>query len=113
MTESSMILSPYLNLSHPVPFHSFSASDIEPIILELLDRTKADLKKIEQTEIVNFENILVALDRLGQDLEACMTVYSQLESLLGTTEIRGAMQKVQPKVSAFYATIPFSEPLPK
>ena len=77
----------------------------------MLNEAKQDLKSIETNEAINYEAVLGQLDRLGENLESCLTVYSQLESLLGTAELREAMRKAQPLVSAFYATIPFSAPL--
>lgn len=111
MSEQIEDISPFMKLSHPLPFHQFSAEDIVPNITQLLNEARHELQKIESVKDVNYENVLSALDRLGENLESALTVYSQLKSLLGTPEIRQAMQEVQPQVSSFYATIPFSQPL--
>ena len=95
-------------LSHPLPFNAFQPQDIQPTVEALLNQARKELKSIEEDQTIDYDSVLGALDRLGEHLESCMTVYSQLESLLGTTELRQAMQAVQPQVSAFYATIPFS-----
>ena len=107
----TQINSPFLNLSHPIPFNAFSTKHVVGHINQLLNEAKQDLKDIETNEAINYETVLGRLDRLGENLESCLTVYSQLESLLGTAELREAMRKAQPQVSAFYATIPFSAPL--
>lgn len=111
MTQYTQHISPFLALTHPLPFDQFDVKDMIPTVTELLDRSRLALKEIENATETNYESVLGALDRLGEYLESCMTVYSQLESLLGTNEIRAAMQEVQPLVSAFYATIPFSASL--
>ena len=103
--------SPFLNLSHPIPFDSFTTEHVVHHITQLLEEAKRDLGTIETTSEVTYETVLDQLDRLGENLESCLTVYSQLESLLGTTELREAMREAQPQVSAFYATIPFSKAL--
>lgn len=111
MSENFDSKSPFLKLSHPMPFHLFSDKEIVSNINVLLENAKTHLKTIENSSIVTYDSILGELDRLGEHLESCITAYSQLESLLGTPAIREAMQTVQPQVSAFYATIPFSEVL--
>ena len=111
MTTQITSKSPFLSLQHPIPFMKFEAATIIPVVTELLTTSRAALKEIENTPETTYDSVLGALDRLGEDLESCVTVFSQLESLLGTDEIREAMQEVQPQVSAFYATIPFSVPL--
>ena len=95
--------SPFLNLNHPIPFDSFATEHVVDHINQLLIEAKQDLDNIETSKELNYEAVLGQLDRLGENLESCLTVYSQLESLLGTTELREAMRKAQPQVSAFYA----------
>jgi oligopeptidase A len=111
MLDNHDLESPYLNLSHPIPFDQFTDRDIISNVDILLKRAHDHLKAIENTSVINYHSILGALDKLGEHLESCITTYSQLESLLGTQALRDAMQVVQPRVSAFYATIPFSEAL--
>ena len=107
--EVTSLSETFLTPSHPLPFDQFNPQDIQSTIETLLEQARADLHLIEEDQTISYENILGALDRLGEHLESSLTLYSQLESLLGTSEIREAMQVVQPQVSAFYATIPFSE----
>lgn len=107
----TQINSPFLNLSHPIPFDLFATEQVVDHITQLLEEAKRDLKNIEDSQEITYDSILGRLDRLGENLESCLTVYSQLESLLGTSELREAMRQAQPQVSAFYATIPFSTAL--
>lgn len=99
------------SLSHPLPFHEVDAGSISPAIDALLTRAKSNLERIESVDVPTYERVMRALDGMDSSLEDAYTLCSQLESLLGTPELRAAYEEIQPKVSAFYATIPFSAPL--
>ena len=103
--------SPLNSLSHPLPFDHFNSEEVIPNVEELLKEVNQAMRDLETSSPCSPQALITQLDQLGGRLEAFMTYYSQLESLLGTDELREALREVQPKVSAFYATIPFSEPL--
>jgi oligopeptidase A len=111
MSETPPSARPFLSPTHPLPFQFFEPSRITANVEVLLNQADEQLKEIESSSDLTYAGVLGALDRLGEHLESCMTMYSQLESLLGSEEIRAAMREVQPKVSAFYAQIPFSADL--
>ena len=111
ISSSESTPSPFLQLSHPIPFHDFKVDQMVEVAETLLSQAQAELQALEQSAAASYQEVLGHLDQIGEHLESCLTTYSQLESLLGSAEIREAMQKIQPQVSAFYATIPFSAPL--
>jgi oligopeptidase A len=101
--------SPLSHLTHPLPFDLIHPSDLEECVDQLLEEAQNELTDLENLESATYFSFFTAYDRLGNRLEDCLSVCSQLKSLLGTSEWREVYQKIQPKVSAFYARIPFSE----
>ena len=57
------------------------------------------------------QNPLRALDTMTERLDYAMNVVRHLESVATTAELRAAYNAVQPKVSAFYASIPLNDDL--
>src|SRR5689334_3672370 len=99
-------MNPLLKIEFRVPFDKIEASQIEPAIDELL----ADAgKRLDQT-IVS-ERPLHALDEMTERLDYAMSVIRHLESVATTPEFRAAYNAVQPKVSAFYSSLPLNEGL--
>jgi len=99
------------SLSHPLLFDLIEADAIVPAIDTLLIQAREALGELERVEEPNYERVMSALDLLDAPLQDAYTLCSQLESLLGTPELREAYRAIQPKVSSFYATLPFSSPL--
>ncbi len=104
--------SPLLAIEHPIPFDQVQAADIEPAIGALLAQAQAGLAELESsTEACTYDNTLGALERLTQRLARAMGVIGHLESVATTPPLREAYNAVQPKVSAFYSSIPLSSGL--
>src|SRR5258708_35784763 len=99
-------MNPLLEISFRIPFDKFEAVHVEPAADELL----ADAaQRLEQT--IASDGPLQALDTLTEKLDYAMSVVRHLESVATTPELRVAFNAVQPKVSAFYSSIPLNEPL--
>ena len=81
-------------------------SQVEPAIDELL----ADAARRLDETIASPEP-LHALDTMTERLEYAMNVVRHLESVATTPELRAAFNAVQPKVSAFYSSLPLNEGL--
>ena len=99
-------MNPLLTVSFRVPFDKIQASDVEPAIDELL----ADAEKRLESVIASARP-LHALDTMTERLDYAMSVVRHLESVATTPELRAAFNAVQPKVSAFYASLPLNEAL--
>ena len=97
-------------LVHPLPCNQIKADEIETVVDQLLVQSENELKRIEQIKEINYQTIFESLDRLSNRLDDYMVLCSQLESLLSDQALSDAYEKVQPKVSAFYARLPFSQP---
>ena len=99
-------MNPLLEIQYRFPFDKVQASDVEPAIDELL----ADAaRRLEQT--VASDDPLSALDVMTEKLDFAMGVVRHLESVATTPELRAAHNAVQPKISAFYSSIPLHQGL--
>ena len=112
MTDQSA-LNPLIAMTHPLPFDQIQAGHIEEAVDVLLTKARVHKEALESITSPTYETFFKGMDLMGASLEDCLSVCSQLESLLGDPDIRSAYQRIQPKVSAFYAQIPFSGPLYK
>ncbi len=99
-------MNPLLEISFRVPFDKIQAADVEPAIDALL----ADAAlRLDAT--IGSEHPLHALDTMTEKLDYAMGVVRHLESVATTPELRVAFNAVQPKVSAFYSSLPLNEAL--
>jgi oligopeptidase A len=99
-------MNPLLEISFRVPFDRIHPSDVEPAIDELL----ADAQR-RLTETIASPQPVHALDTMTERLEYAMSVVRHLESVATTPELRAAFNAVQPKVSAFYSSLPLNQEL--
>ncbi len=99
-------MNPLLEISFRVPFDKIEAAHVEPAIDELL----ADAaRRLDET--IASERPLHALDAMTERLDYAMNVVRHLESVATTPALRAAFNAVQPKVSAFYSSVPLNEGL--
>lgn len=111
MAEQSTT-NPLLKQQFPVPFDAFRAEQVQPAIAELLAEMKRRLEQLSAPgQLRNYENTLIALDRLTEPLDYAMSVVRHLESVATTPELRAAYNAVQEPVSEFYTSIPLNEAL--
>src|SRR4051794_30098080 len=99
-------MNPLLEISFRVPFDQIKAEHVEPAIDALL----ADAQR-RLDETIASPRPLHALDTLTERLDYAMNVVRHLESVATTPELRAAYNAVQPKVSAFYSSLPLNERL--
>ena len=82
------------------------AEHVEPAIALLLEQMKNRLADLGSPQITrDYENIMVALDRMTEPLDFAMAIVRHLESVATTPELRAAHNAVQGPVSAFYSSI--------
>ena len=99
-------MNPLLEISFRVPFDKIQAAHVEPAIDELLPGAA---HRLDAT--IASERPLHALDTMTENLDYAMGVVRHLEGVATTPELRAAFNAVQPKVSAFYSSIPLNEAL--
>src|SRR5215470_18597188 len=99
-------MNPLLEVQFRVPFDKIHPEHVEPAIDELL----ADAaRRMEET--IASERPLHALDTTTERLDYAMNVVRHLEGVATTPALRAAYNAVQPKVSAFYSSLPLNEGL--
>jgi oligopeptidase A len=101
-----IFMNPLLEINFRVPFDKIQATDVEPAIDALLQKSNENL---EQTIASN--DPLLALDTMTENLDYAMAVVRHLESVATTPALRAAYNAVQPKVSAFYSGLVLNEKL--
>ena len=99
-------MNPLLEISFRIPFDKIQASDVEPAVDQLLAEAQ---QRLDAT--IASERPLHALDDMSEKLDYAMSVIRHLESVATTPEFRAAFNAVQPKVSAFYSSLPLNEAL--
>ena len=101
---------PLTRVQFKIPFERIRAEHVEPAIDALLSEARAALDALIENEAQpTYENTLAALEDLGEKLGFAMGVTGHLESVATYPEFRAAYNRVQPKVSAFFARIPLNE----
>jgi oligopeptidase A len=99
-------MNPLLEVSFRVPFDKIEAAHVEPAADELL----ADAaRRLDQT--IASERPLHALDAMTERLDYAMNVVRHLEGVATAPPLRAAYNAIQPKVSAFYSSLPLNEGL--
>ena len=99
-------MNPLFEISFRVPFDKIQASDVEPAMDALLEKSQANLE-----HTINSKDPLRALDTMTENLDYAMAVVRHLESVATTPALRAAYNAVQPKVSAFYSGLVLNEAL--
>jgi oligopeptidase A len=99
-------MNPLLNVQFRIPFDQIEPTHVEPAIDDLL----ADAAhRLQQT--IASPQPLQALDPMTEKLDYAIGVVRHLESVATSPELRAAHNAVQPKVSAFYSSLPLNENL--
>jgi oligopeptidase A len=99
-------MNPLVQIQFRIPFDKIQASDVEPAVEELLKDSQQRLE-----EAIVDEHPLHALDVMTERLDYAMSVVRHLEAVATTPALRDAHNAVQPKVSAFYSSLPLNEGL--
>jgi len=103
-------VNPLLDIEFPVPFDRIRAADVEPAIQQLLaaagKRLDALGNRPSSGQPFTFDDTLMELDSLTENLDYAMGAVRHLESVATYPELRAAYNAVQPPVSAFYTGIP-------
>jgi oligopeptidase A len=98
---------PLRNLGFNIPFEALSPSHVEPAVTALLEQSRRNIEAIESDPAPpSYDNTLGRLDSATEELEVVMTVVGHLETVMTSSELRDAYNRVRPEVSAFYASIP-------
>src|SRR5271163_3900733 len=107
-----MAENPLLAVHFHIPFDRIRPEHVDPAVKTLLDGCQKRIDQIAASQDSRtFQNTLAALDSATEGLDYAMSVVRHLESVATTPELRAAFNAVQPKVSAFYSSLPLNEGL--
>jgi oligopeptidase A len=107
-----MAANPLLAFEYRIPFDQVNPEHVEPAIDELLAQAQQRLDAIiNREEPRTYANTMQTLDDFTDRLEYAMNVVRHLEGVATTPELRTAYNAVQPKVTAFYSSLPLNEGL--
>lgn len=99
-------MNPLLAIQFRVPFDDIRAEHVEPAIQQLLDEARKNQAELSaSTGPRTFDNTLLALEALTENLDWAMGVVRHLESVTTYPELRAAYNAVQPEVSLYYTNI--------
>jgi oligopeptidase A len=97
---------PLLAIQFRIPFDKIRAEHVEPAVDQLLAEARQRQKELaESTGERTFENTLLALENMTEQLDFALGVTRHLESVSTYPELREAFNRVQPKASLFYTEI--------
>ena len=97
---------PLLTYQFNIPFDSIRAEHIEPAMEDLISHSKQALAVIiNEKQPRSWENTMARFDTATEAIDRGITIVRHIESVATTPEIRAAVNKVQPFVSAFYSSI--------
>lgn len=103
---------PLLRLEAPLPFADVRPEHIGPAIDQLIEESKARIEAIASASGPRtYLNTMAALDEATDPLDRATSVVRHLEAVSTTPELRAAWMEAQPKVAAFYSSIPLHEGL--
>ncbi|HZT37325.1 MAG TPA: M3 family metallopeptidase, partial [Bryobacteraceae bacterium] len=107
-----MAANPLLACEYRIPFDQVKPEHVEPAIDQLLADAHKRLDDIIRCPAPRtYANTMQALDDLTIQLDYAMNITRHLEGVATTPELRAAYNAVQPKVAAFYSSLPLNEGL--
>jgi len=97
---------PLLEIQFRIPFDRIRAEQVEAAVDQLLAEARQRQKELaESTGQRTFENTLLALESMTEQLDYALGVTRHLESVATYPEFREAFNRIQPKASLFYTEI--------
>ncbi len=93
---------PDLNLPD---FAAFSAADVVPATKQAIARCEAGIEAICKEDVRDFDSVMLAWERLDQDLARLWSPISHLHSVANTPELRQAHAEAEALVSDFAARL--------
>ena len=119
-TESN----PFLERGDRIPFDRMKAEHVVPAVEQgLVEAEKKRAAYLARKGPLTFENTIVALDEVDEDVGITLGIANHLQSVNSSPELRAGIDRVTPKVLAFnsglttdsriYARVKESPPHPR
>lgn len=99
------------DLASPIPFDAIRAEHVAPAIDELITRTRAAVDALAATSSSTYAATLGALEDATHALERASLVCEHIESVATSPEFRAAWNETQPKIAAYWSSLPLHEGL--
>lgn len=97
---------------HTAPFSQIKNSHYEAAIDRGIEKANAEIKQITDNEAApDFENTIVALERVGNDLNRVLVVFYPMLSANADDEMLEIAMKVSPKLSDYSTSVTLNEDL--
>src|SRR5258708_4864054 len=101
---------PLLTFEYRIPFDQIRADHVEPAIDALLSDSQNGLDAmVGDVEPRTYDNTMERLDSFSKQLEYAINIVRHLEGVANTPELREAYNAAQPKVAAFFASLPLND----
>src|SRR5215831_5546688 len=96
----------------PLPaFDRFRATEVEPAIRELLERSRGEVATLEAQPNPTFENTVLPLEQLSHQLSSTWSPVSHLNGVLNSEELRASYNACLPLLSNYSTDLSQSESL--
>lgn len=106
------LLKPFDTTLETVPFSKISVADYDEAITKGIETARQEIDAItKQRSMPDFENTIVALERVGADLSRALGPFYNLNSALSNDSMMQLSLKVSPMLSAYSTDIILNEPL--
>ncbi|MDE6801160.1 MAG: peptidase M3, partial [Muribaculaceae bacterium] len=106
------LLKPFDTPLDTPPFHEFTVAAYEEAIDRGIEEARREINAITvQRSVPDFENTIVALDRVGGDLNRAVNIFFNLVSANSSDEMMDLSMRVSPKLSAYSTDVILNEPL--
>ncbi|KAM6564023.1 hypothetical protein CsatB_024021 [Cannabis sativa] len=109
--DDSLQANPLLQEFEFPPFDSVDASHVRPGIRALLKKLEADLDELELTVEPSWPKLVEPLEKIVDKLTVVWGVVNHLKSVKDSTELRSAIEEVQPEKVKFLLRLGQSKPI--
>jgi oligopeptidase A len=110
-----LVVHPFLDDAFHIRWSRLVPNAIEPDISAALDAAKAAIDALAaplgEGETLSFENTLLALERATEELDLAWARVGHLDAVRNNDAQRQAYNRMLPRVSEFYASLPLNEGL--
>lgn len=102
-------MNPLLHLGFEIPFSQIETAQMVPAVRELLAAAQSKIDSIAaRSSGHTFSNTLLAMDEAVEGLDNTMAVVRHLENVANSSDLRAAIEIIDPELSAFRAAIPLN-----
>lgn len=111
-TAQNPLLKPFDTPLDTPPFHEFTVADYEDAIDRGIEEARREINAItSQRSVPDFDNTIVALERVGSDLNRAANIFFNLVSANSDDAMMELSMRVSPKLAAYSTDLILNEPL--